>query len=241
MTTAVTTTPAVARIEELVAAVPGWSPGDQLAALYNLVFASPLEGDVIEIGSWCGRSAVALGLAAQAAGGTAVHAVDLFPARGDWRRNADGTYSLVVQVRGREVRSCQDQRVWAEPFARDIEPVYRTCHSVREIFDRTIARAGLTDVVRPFQGTLELFAAEAPAGLRCRLAFVDGEHSYEAVCREIEVIERFLLPGGWICFDDAFSCYDGVDGAIADRILGSGRYDRAQQLTRKLFVARRRG
>jgi hypothetical protein len=32
-----------------------------------------------------------------------------------------------------------------------------------------------------------------------------------------------------------------VDGAIADRILGSGRYDRAQQLTRKLFVARRRG
>jgi hypothetical protein len=49
-----------------------------------------------------------------------------------------------------------------------------------------------------------------------------------------------LLPGGWICFDDAFSHYDGVNRAIQDKVINSGRYELCQQMTRKLFVARRR-
>jgi hypothetical protein len=80
---------------------------------------------------------------------------------------------------------------------------------------------------------------DAPSSLRCKLAFIDGDHSYEAVTADIAAVERFLVPGGWICFDDAFSCYEGVDRAISDRIINSGRYDRCQQVTRKFFVARR--
>ncbi|HEY8133602.1 MAG TPA: class I SAM-dependent methyltransferase, partial [Thermoanaerobaculia bacterium] len=75
---------------------------------------------------------------------------------------------------------------------------------------------------------------------RIRFAFIDGDHSYDAVCRDIDAVHRFLAPGGWIAFDDAFSSYDGVSRAIEDRIINSGKYDYAQQLTRKCFVARRR-
>lgn len=77
------------------------------------------------------------------------------------------------------------------------------------------------------------------SGRRFRLAFIDGDHSYEAVCADIRNVERVLVPGGWICFDDAFTVYDGVNRAIDDLIINSGDYELCQQMTRKFFVARR--
>lgn len=76
-------------------------------------------------------------------------------------------------------------------------------------------------------------------GVRCRLAFLDGDHSYDAVCADIPHIEPYLVEGGWICFYDAFSTFKGVDRAIADKLLHGDKYDLRQQLTRKLFAARR--
>ena len=57
-------TPLVAEIETLVEGVPGWSPIDELFTLSTLVYATAhLPGDVVEVGSWFGRSAIALGTA----------------------------------------------------------------------------------------------------------------------------------------------------------------------------------
>lgn len=232
-------TPAVPRIDEMVRDIPGWSPLDQLVALFHLAHAAGPDGDIIELGSWCGRSATALGLAARMTGSTLVHAVDIFPEREDWRRNDDGTYSCRVTIDGRPIDAYQTQTVWAEPFLRDIAPLYATAQGTLDIFRAAIARNDLTDIVRPFRGDLTMFANAAPASLRCRLAFIDGDHACDAVAGDIRLIERFLVPGGWICFDDAFSCYEGVDRAIEEHVISSGRYDRFAQLTRKLFVARR--
>ena len=235
-----TTTPVATQIEEMVRDVPGWSPQDQLVALFNLAYLSDVDGDIIELGSWCGRSATALGLAAKLSGRATVHAVDLFPEKSDWRENSDGTFSFAVTVNGESVPAYGEQTVWAEPYHRDIAPLYQRYRGVLEVFSDTIARNGLTDVVRPYRGTLQMFAAAAPADLYCKLAFIDGDHGYDAVTADIRAVERFLVPGAWICFDDAFSCYAGVDRAIREHIIESGRYERCQQLTRKLFVARRR-
>lgn len=234
------TVPVAARIEEMVRDVPGWSPADQLMALFNLAFLTPVEGDIVELGSWCGRSATALGLAATMSGDCVVHAVDLFPEKSDWRQNGDGTFSFSVTVNGRTVGAYGEQSVWAEPYYRDIAPIYEKHRGVLDVFLDTIARNGLSEVVRPYRGDLQMFAADAPASLRCKLAFIDGDHGYDAVVADIDAVERLLVPGGWIGFDDAFSCYEGVDRAIVDRVIHSGRYDRCQQVTRKFFVARRK-
>ena len=96
------------KIAALAKETPGWCPADQLATLYDLVCAvSNLAGDVVEVGSWCGRSASVLGLAAQAIGGTRVHCIDLFPEKEDWRRNGDGTYSFYVSIDGVLFQGCQ--------------------------------------------------------------------------------------------------------------------------------------
>jgi hypothetical protein len=41
-------------------------------------------------------------------------------------------------------------------------------------------------------------------------------------------------------FDDAYTVYTGVDKAIEELIISSGKYDIYQQLTRKCFAARKK-
>jgi hypothetical protein len=74
---------------------------------------------------------------------------------------------------------------------------------------------------------------------KCRLAFLDGDHGYEAVCKDIRNIDRHLAIGGWLCFDDAFTSYGGVSQAISDLIIPNPCYRNCQQMTRKLFIARK--
>ena len=118
---------------------------------------------------------------------------------------------------------------------------YEKNASVRVIFDASVARFGLKDRIQAYRGTIAMFAKQPLASsFRCRLAFVDGDHGYEAVRSDIETISRWLVPGGWICFDDAFTGYEGVDRALQRGIVDNPAFDIKQQLTRKMFVARRR-
>lgn len=234
------TLPIATQIEDAVKDIPGWSPLDQLLMLFTLTFSSAdLPGDVLELGSWCGRSAVALGMAARLSGNTKVHCVDLFPEKADWYKNSDETYSFSVTLDGKQYGAYQDQTVWAEPYRRDIAPMYERYKGTLDAFNYAITKNGLQECVTPYRADLEKFTEALPEDFSLRLAFVDGDHSYDAVCNDIQIIERFLLPGGWICFDDAFSSYDGVNKAIQTRIIDSGKYRRYQQMTRKCFVAQR--
>jgi hypothetical protein len=233
--------PATARIARIMESVPGWTPADELLALHALAMTTaPLGGDILEIGSWCGRSTAVLGHAVLETGVGRLHAVDLFPRGADWRQNADGSHSFAVDLAVGRLGGYEDQTVWDEPFQRDIATVYAKYDGVLDAFNATIAQERLNSVVTAFRGTGTMFAEQAPLGLKVRLAFLDGDHSYHAVCADIEAAERFLVPGGWMAFDDAFSVYDGVDDAIRDRILSSDNYEWAHQVCRKFFVARRK-
>ena len=233
--------PIVTQIEAAVKDIPGWSPIDQLFSLFTLAFSSAhLSGDILEVGSWCGRSAVALGMAARLTGNTRVHCVDLFPEKKDWYQNADRTYSLAVTIDGRTIGACEEQTVWEEPFLRDIVPVYERFSGTMAAFESAMAANNLSDWVTPFKGDLLSFSERGGRDLALRMAFVDGDHGYTAVARDIAIVEKYLLPGGWICFDDAFSSYDGINEAIQRHVIDSGSYRCCQQLTRKFFVAQRR-
>jgi len=228
-----------AALEKQVATVPGWSPAEQLFALYMLACgARDVPGDLLEVGAWCGRSAVALGYAARRIGAK-VTSIDLFPHRDDWSENADGSFSLNVNLGGSTVAAYHVQTVWREPYMKTIAPVYARHASVLDIFRENIEHQGLADVVSPVRGTSDLL--HGMKDRRFRLAFVDADHGYEAVCHDIDNIVPRLSPGGWLCFDDAFTSYDGVNGAIRDRVLASDAFDLSMQPTRKLFAARKRG
>ena len=230
--------PVAQRLERLVEGVHGWSPPEQLYSLFLLAYASrDLGGDLAEVGAWCGRSSVALGLAAQLSGGTRVYAVDLFPRHDDWHENEDGTYSLRVKLESGTVSSYDGHRLWREPYEQQVKPLYARHPGILDHFNESMARAQLADIVEPVRGTS---ARLRELGARLRLAFIDGDHSYAGVCRDIDNVLPLLVPGGWLCFDDAFASYEGVDRAIRERVIDNPAMEPGVQLTRKLFVARKR-
>ena len=234
------TVPAMSQIEELVREVPGWTPLDQLHTLFTLALAtSGLPGDLVEVGSWCGRSAVVLGLAARLTGETRVRCVDLFPEWRDWSQNPDGTYSFEVVIDGRRYAGSAGGTIWKEVFEKQFAPVYQRHPAVLDSFRETVSSRGMEGVVLAHRGDLASLVAAAGPGFRCRLAFLDGDHGYEAVCADLAAVEGCLVAGGWICLDDAFTGYEGVSRAIRERVLDSRRWECGQQMTRKLFVARR--
>jgi predicted O-methyltransferase YrrM len=234
------TTPLVARLEEFIREIPGWTPLDQLLSLFLLAYSTKtLNGSFVEIGSWCGRSSCALGLAAQAIGSTILNCIDLFPEKDDWYRNADGSYSLKVTIDGQSFTAYDKQTVWKAPFTNEVAPIYEKSKGTLAAFQNSVTRAELTSIVSAHRGSLATFLDGAPSNFKCKLVFIDGDHGYEAVKNDIQNIEQVLIPGGWICFDDAFTTSTGVDRAISEFILGSPKYELAQQVTRKLFVARR--
>jgi predicted O-methyltransferase YrrM len=225
-------------IEALVDGVAGWSPLDQLFALSLLARSTAhLPGDIVEVGSWCGRSSVVLGAAARDTHGV-VHCIDLFPTRDSWRRNPDGTYSFAVEIDGRVYGAYEEARVWGEPYNQQIAPRFKEHHGILEQFQATVNARRLERFVKPHRGTSATFAAGAPHSFACRFIFLDGDHSYDAVIQDLQRLAPFLVPGGWICFDDAFSGYDGVDKAITEFFGQNPAYDITRQLTRKCFAAR---
>lgn len=226
-------------LDELVKDIPGWSPLDQLYTMFTLaLYAAPEGGDFLEIGSWCGRSGVVIGTAAQQCG-CRLHCIDLFPKKEDWKENPDGTFSFVTTINGKTFDGCHTP-VWAEPFRKNIAPLYEKKNSVREYFDENISSRGLSGCVSAYHGDSEHCNALNAEGKKISFAFIDGDHSFEAICRDIDRVEPLLLPGAIVCFDDAFSCYDGVDKAIRERFLENPAYRVKQQLTRKFFAAQKK-
>ncbi len=235
------TVPIINQIEEAVKDIPGWSSIDQLYSLFNLVYLSPdLDGDIMEIGSWCGRSAIALGMAAQLIGETNIFCIDLFPDKNDWKQNKDGSWSFSVKICDNNHEAYHEQAVWKEPFEKDIMPIYKKYNGIYQVFKESIIKSNLEDLVKIHKGTSTTFANSVQNDFRCKLAFIDGDHSYDAVRNDIHNVEKYLIEGGWICFDDAFSQYDRVDKAITDFIIKNSAYELCQQMTRKFFIARKK-
>jgi len=233
--------PMISQIEELVMNIPGWSPIDQLYSLFLLVYSnSHIDGNIIEIGSWCGRSSVILALAARMTDVKRVICIDLFPDRKDWIQNPDGTYSFKVKLGNDEYSGYKEQTVWKEPFENAILPVYEKDESLISIFSQNIKKFGFEDLITPYKGDSSILKSNSSKDFKCKFAFIDGDHSYDAVCKDIKNVERYLVPGAWICFDDAFSSYEGVNRAIQDKIIDCEDYVCGQQMTRKFFVARKK-
>ena len=131
--------PIINQIEKIVLDIPGWSPIDQLYSLFLLIYSNAhIDGNIIEIGSWCGRSSSILGLAARLTGVKRILCIDLFPNKNDWICNLDGTYSFKIKVNNNEYSAYIDQTVWKEPFEQSVLPVYEQNENLFDLFSENI-------------------------------------------------------------------------------------------------------
>jgi predicted O-methyltransferase YrrM len=157
-------------------AAKGFMPEDEGAFLHATALAHLADGPALEIGSYCGKSAIWLGAAARATGST-VFTLDHH--RGSEENQAGWEHhdpSLVDDASG----------------LIDTLPVFR----------RTIARAGLEDEVVAVVGRSTTVAAHWRTPLA--LLFIDGGHAEVHAQNDYSGFARWVQPGGVLVIHDVF-------------------------------------
>ena len=165
-----------ARLLEVARAAKGFMPDDEGLALNAAARDAASVGPLLEVGSYCGKSAVYLGAAARAAGAV------LFS---------------VDHHRGSE----ENQAGWEHHDPELVDPATGRMDTL-PFFRRTIERAGLEDVVVAVVGDSPAIAAHwrTPLGL----VFVDGGHALDVVVADYEAWSPHVAPGGVLVFHDVF-------------------------------------
>lgn len=169
----------------VVHATKGFMPDDEGFALYEAGVRGGTVGPLLEIGTYCGKSAVYLGAAARAAS-TVLFTVD--------------------HHRGSE----ENQAGWEHHDREVVDPATGRMDTL-PFFRRTIEAAGLEDVVVGVVGYSVPVAKvwATPLGL----LFVDGGHAEDVAMADYEHWARHVLPGGVLVIHDVFE--DPAEGGQA--------------------------
>ena len=161
---------------DLARAARGFMPHDEGLALHRLARERLPMGSVLEVGSYCGKSAVYLGAAAREVGGV-VFTVDHH--RGSEENQAGWEHH-------------DDTLVDHDLGLMDTLPTFR----------RTIEDAGLEDAVVAVIGSSPTVARHwaTPLGL----VFIDGGHAFDVALADYEGWSGHIVPGGLLVFHDVF-------------------------------------
>jgi predicted O-methyltransferase YrrM len=157
--------------------IKGFLAADEAQALYEQALQASTAGPVLEIGSYCGKSTIYLGLAC--------------------KRNNSTVFAL-DHHRGSEEH--QRGEFFHDPeLYDDGEGVM---DSFRE-FRRNIHRAGLDDVVVPVVAGSEVAARHWQTPLA--MVFIDGGHSLDAALTDYRCWMPHLMRGGVLAIHDLFA------------------------------------
>jgi MMP 1-O-methyltransferase len=180
--------------------IKGFLTTDEADALYRAASQCSALGPVLEIGSYCGKSTIYLGLAC--------------------RDNHSCVYAL-DHHRGSEEH--QPGESFHDPQLYDAgEGVF---DSFRE-FRRNIQAAGLEETVIPLVSSSEVVSRHwrTPLGM----VFIDGGHSLDAALADYRCWSGHLLRGGFLAIHDLFpDPYEGGQApmAVYRMALQSGLYE----------------
>ena len=183
----------------LAEAARGFMPSDEGLALYRAARHVPVDGALLEIGSYCGKSALYLGAAA---------------------RERNTVLFSVDHHRGSEEN--QPGWVWHEPDL--VDPAVGKIDTL-PLFRRTIHDAGLEGTVVAIVGDSTKIAEHWSSPLA--LVFIDGGHGVDPAHRDYDMWSPRVRPGGYLVIHDVFP--DPADGGrppfeIYCRALESGAF-----------------
>jgi len=157
-------------------AAKGFMPTDEGDFLYELGVAAMEAGPGLEIGTYCGKSAIYLGAAARA---------------------ADSTFFTIDHHRGSE----ENQAGWEHHDESVVDPELGLMDTL-PTFRKTIARAGLEDEVIAVIGRSTTVARHWRTPVA--LLFIDGGHAEIHAQNDYSGFAHWVQPGGTLVIHDVF-------------------------------------
>lgn len=191
-------------------------PEDEGLLLHRVARERLPHGPVLEVGTYCGKSAIYLGAAAREVGGT-VFTVD--------------------HHRGSE----ENQAGWEHHDASVVDPEFGLMDTL-PTFRQTIARAGLEDQVVAVIGKSTTVSALWRTPLS--MLFIDGGHAEEHAQNDYTGWATWLATGASLVIHDVFP--DPADGGqppyhVFLRALASGDFEEVEHLGSMRVLRRTRG
>lgn len=181
----------MSRRDELLAfagAVKGFMPRDEGLALFEIALAHgerSHRGTWLEVGAWCGKSAVYLGAAAEATGSV--------------------LFSLDHH------HGSEENQIGWEHFDAELVDPYDGRLNTLPAWQRTIADAHLESTVIGLVGPSRVVAAHFAQALD--ILFIDGGHGHDVAWADYEAWTPKVALGGLLMIHDVFP--DPADGGRA--------------------------
>ena len=183
------------KMAALAEKVKGFLAEDEGRALYGIALKAANLGPCLEIGSFCGKSAVYIGSACRERG------VTLFS---------------IDHHRGSEEQ--QPGQLYFDP---DIYDEKSGGINSLPLLRNTLRTAGLEDTVIPMitRSTVAARNWATPLGL----VFIDGGHSYESALTDYQSWRPHIMQGGFLVFHDIYP--DPAKGGQAPRQVYTKAFD----------------
>jgi MMP 1-O-methyltransferase len=199
--------------EKLIDQIKGFLDREEGIRLYETALEASKTGPCLEIGSYCGKSAIYLGAACKV-NGSILFSIDHH--KGSEEQQPGEAYF--------------DPETYNHKFnSVDTFPLFR----------RTISIANLEDTIVPIVAPSSITARQWKTPLA--LVFIDGGHSYESAYTDYISWSGRIIPGGYLLIHDLFE--NPQDGGQAPYqvyhlALSDGRF-LAMERTKSLGVLKR--
>jgi predicted O-methyltransferase YrrM len=186
--------------KEKIDKVKGFLDEREANCLYELALIAGKNGPCLEIGSYCGKSSVYLGMACK----------------------ENSTVLFSIDHHG----GSEEQQPGEEYFDPDLQDKETGKIDTLKHFRKTINDFDLDNIVIPVIGGSTTIGNVWRTPLS--LIFIDGGHAYETVLSDYDTWANNLMPGGYLLFHDIFP--DPAKGGQApylvyQKAVASGLYE----------------
>lgn len=180
--------------------IKGFMEDEEVVRLFDLARTASARGPVLEIGSYCGRSAAVIGQAC--------------------KENKSILFSIDHHT------GSEEQQPGEEYFDPDLYDERTSGVNTLPLFRQTLRKAGLEETVVPIVSSSEVAGRMWQTSLS--MVFIDGGHSFEAAHTDFVTWAPHLMAGGFLVIHDIF--FDPRDGGQAPRqvyetALATGQYE----------------
>lgn len=198
---------------EILSTIKGFMDDEEATRLYEIAFMAAENGPVVEIGSYCGKSAYIIGTACQK-NGSILYSIDHH--HGNEEQQPGEEYFDI------EIFDSATTRINTFPFFRD-----------------TLKRTRLEDSVVPVVAPSNIAGKmwQTPISM----LFIDGGHTFEAAHTDFLTWAYHIKPSGFLVFHDIF--FNPEEGGQAPRqvyeiALASGDFEQVE-MVKSLAVLKR--